>query len=54
MNKEVKDKKPREPEETSEGVQLCTHCESQMVIEEGKTICPNCDGEIDFFGDKEE
>ena len=33
---------------------LCEKCNSKMMEEEGKLYCPNCDGEIDYFGDKDD
>ena len=51
MGKKVKARKEPEHEEIGEGDQLCSKCGSQMIWEEDKIICPNCDGEIDFFGD---
>lgn len=50
--KKDKDKKI-EGEETNEK-ELCPKCGSVLVDEEGKLICPHCDAEIDYFGDKEE
>lgn len=41
----------KEETENTEEPRLCEKCGSVMVEEEGKWICPKCDGEIDFFGE---
>ena len=41
-------------EEENEGDPLCPECGSKMVYEDGELICPNCDKEINFFGDDED
>jgi len=33
---------------------ICKKCGSKMIKEDGKFVCPHCDGEIDFFGDNED
>lgn len=33
---------------------ICPACGTCMVLEEGKYVCPHCDGDIDYFGDKDE
>jgi uncharacterized Zn finger protein (UPF0148 family) len=37
----------------TEGAELCEKCGSELVIEEGEKICPDCDTEIDFFGEED-
>ncbi len=39
---------------TDEGAPLCSECSSLMIQENGDWICPKCEGEIDYFGDREE
>jgi len=33
---------------------LCEECGSVKVLEDGKYICPNCDAQIDYFGEDDE
>jgi rubrerythrin len=33
------------------GAELCDKCGTEMIMEDGKSICPDCDTEIDFFGE---
>jgi len=55
MKKQIKPSKiVKEPEEEFEGVELCEKCGTQKVMEDGKLICPDCDTEIDFFGEDDE
>jgi uncharacterized Zn finger protein (UPF0148 family) len=35
------------------GVDLCEKCGSEMIKEDGQKICPDCDTEIDFFGEED-
>lgn len=44
----------KKEEELDEGIELCPKCGSEMVWEDNKKICPDCDTEIDFFGEKDE
>lgn len=39
--------------EIIEDQKVCEKCGSVLVEEEGKMICPKCEGEIDFFGEEE-
>jgi len=41
-------------EEEFEGVELCDKCGSEKILEDGEMICPDCDTEIDFFGEEDE
>jgi uncharacterized Zn finger protein (UPF0148 family) len=41
-------------EEENSQEQLCEKCGSKLVTEEGSTFCPNCQGQIDFFGEDDE
>ena len=50
----VKDKDKKIVEEEINEKELCEKCGSVLVEEEGKSICPSCDAEIDFFGEKED
>lgn len=44
--------KKKTEEEIQEGSPLCEKCGSRLVLESEELICPNCDTEIDFFGDE--
>lgn len=37
----------------TEGAPVCEHCGSILIEEEGEMVCPDCEGEIDFFGDED-
>lgn len=43
-----------EDEDLNEPKNICPKCGSLMVQEDGKYVCPHCDGEIDFFGEDSE
>ncbi len=45
--------KKKVDEEVGEGAELCEKCGNEKVWEDDKMICPDCDVEIDFFGDDE-
>lgn len=40
--------------EEQEGQEVCEKCGSILVEEDGEKICPDCEGEIDFFGEEED
>ena len=50
----AKDRDKRIEEEEGTEKELCEKCGSVLLNEEGKSICPSCDAEIDFFGEKED
>jgi ribosomal protein S27AE len=45
---EEQDKK----EYLDDGKKLCEVCGSIMVLEDDRLICPNCDVQIDYFGEE--
>lgn len=49
----TKPKEAQNPEEV-EGKPVCKVCGSILIEEEGELVCPDCDGEIDFFGGEED
>jgi uncharacterized Zn finger protein (UPF0148 family) len=51
MAEETKSKKA---EEETQGAPVCEKCGSILIEEIGEMVCPDCDGEIDFFGDDDE
>jgi Zn finger protein HypA/HybF involved in hydrogenase expression len=34
--------------------ELCEKCGSKLATEDGMKFCPNCQGQIDFFGDDDD
>lgn len=38
----------------TEGAPVCEKCGSILIEENGEMVCPECEGEIDFFGDDKE
>jgi len=43
-----------EGEEEGVGTELCPKCGNEMIWEDKKKICPDCDTAIDFFGDEDD
>lgn len=46
-------KKKKTEEEESEGIPTCPQCGNLMEEDEEDWTCPDCDSEIDFFGEEE-
>lgn len=38
----------------NEESELCPKCGNMMVEEDGEMVCPDCDNQIDFFGEDNE
>ena len=51
MEKDKKKNRTDDKNQPEEGAELCLKCGNELIWEEGKKICPDCDVEIDFFGE---
>jgi uncharacterized Zn finger protein (UPF0148 family) len=40
--------------ELIEPTDICAKCGSKLLTEDGKLVCPHCDGDIDYFGEDED
>lgn len=44
----------RKPMEEESIPNICEICGTLLVEEDGKMVCPHCDGDIDYFGEDDE
>ena len=47
-------KKEKEIDINEDAIPVCEKCGNAKVEENGKWVCPSCQGEIDFLGGEDE